>query len=440
MLDQIRVVTYFGDERYYKYVVSTSTDDLTFTPVYTKYDESLSTSEGITFTLQGVTARYVRVTILENSSSWGSVHLNELEVYGRETDHEEENIAAGKQVSASGCAEGYSAAAAVDGNYLSAWQGISATDALTIDLGSVYRLDDIALFTESEGTFSYQISTGRNEADLDVVAQGKACSAEKISLNKAVGRYVRLSIADEEGPIPLYEVHVAGSMMESAEDGDIAYQKPVRANSSNTFASVITDHNTDTVWIARYYPCYVDIDLMENYDVHQLKVQVKNTSGYYRLSVYASKDGSRFDRVLSNAQKVRPDAEGFMTFDLTGAEDVRIIRVQFEYNSASSNIDVAQIRMYGEKCETAIEEKEELAYVAYEESGYAGEITDEEVLENVDALIARNFGEEYTDWFIFSLENKEAENDYFEIRDEEGKIHISGNKGLSLTTQVCIIT
>ena len=65
----------------------------------------------------------------------------------------------------------------------------------------------------------HQISTGRNEADLDVVAQGKACSAEKISLNKAVGRYVRLSIADEEGPIPLYEVHVAGSMMESAEDG-----------------------------------------------------------------------------------------------------------------------------------------------------------------------------------------------------------------------------
>ena len=67
-------------------------------------------------------------------------------------------------MSASGCAEGYSAAAAVDGNYLSAWQGISATDALTIDLGSVYRLDDIALFTESEGTFSYQISTGRRSA------------------------------------------------------------------------------------------------------------------------------------------------------------------------------------------------------------------------------------------------------------------------------------
>lgn len=32
-LSQIKVITYFGDERYYKYVVSTSLDNVTFTPI-----------------------------------------------------------------------------------------------------------------------------------------------------------------------------------------------------------------------------------------------------------------------------------------------------------------------------------------------------------------------------------------------------------------------
>ena len=147
-LSQIKVITYFGDERYYKYVVSTSLDNVTFTPIYTKWDETLSTSEGISFAPEDVTARYVRVTILENSSPWGSVHLNELEVYGTQSDHEEENIAAGKTVSASGTAQGYQAAAAIDDDYQSAWKGASASDTLSIDLGETHRLDHLVFFTE----------------------------------------------------------------------------------------------------------------------------------------------------------------------------------------------------------------------------------------------------------------------------------------------------
>src|SRR5699024_1990989 len=72
---------------------------------------------------------------------------------------------------------------------------------------------------------------------------------------------------------------------------------------------------------------------------------------------------------------------------------------------------------------------------AFDDTAYAEEISEEETIENVYGIINRTIGAEYRDWFSFELaSNTENDNDYFELSDQDGKIHIKGNEGLSLTT------
>lgn len=434
-LNKINVVTYFADERYYKYVVSTSKDGEAYKPIYTKYDEGLSTQDGNTHEFNNEIARYIRITILENSAQWGSVHLNELEVYGTEIDYEDSNIALGKKITATSSKEGFEIQNAIDENYLSAWKATTNTDQLFIDFQEAHKLEKLFIISDENTSFKYQIYASRDNNYFDLIASGTALSNEKIDLKGSIFQYLKLIVSDIDGNIiPIYELKVNGLEICEAEDGDIAYLKPVRSNVSQAFSSVVCDQNEDTVWLSRYYPTYLDIDLMYNYNVNKIKVQMKNITGYYRFAVYASKDGNRFDKVFQKTDNSKPDDKGYMEYDLDGANDVRIIRVQFEYNSSIPNIDVAQIRLYGEKSNTDIEVSDELTYTAFHNTDFAKEITDEDVISYIEQLIIRNFGEEYVDWFKFVLKDKDAEKDYFEIKNDENKIQITGNEGLSLTT------
>lgn len=78
--------------------------------------------------------------------------------------------------------------------------------------------------------------------------------------------------------------------------------------------------------------------------------------------------------------------------------------------------------------------EEILDVTSYDESEYAATITKEETIENVYGIIDRTIGEEYRNWFSFELVDDNSENDWYEISDQNDKIHIKGNEGLSLTT------
>ena len=78
--------------------------------------------------------------------------------------------------------------------------------------------------------------------------------------------------------------------------------------------------------------------------------------------------------------------------------------------------------------------EETLDVTSYAESEYAATITKEETIENVYGIIDRTIGEEYRNWFSFELVDDNSENDWYEISDQDDKIHIKGNEGLSLTT------
>lgn len=84
-LDSVLVKNYYGiiGPRYYHYTVEASLDGTTWTPIAQKDSAALSTALGDRYALD-VTARYLRVTVEENSSSWGSyAHISDLRVTGQ---------------------------------------------------------------------------------------------------------------------------------------------------------------------------------------------------------------------------------------------------------------------------------------------------------------------------------------------------------------------
>ncbi|MFK7048448.1 MULTISPECIES: discoidin domain-containing protein [Flavobacterium] len=77
-VDDITVVNYFKDTRYYKYTISSSVDGVTWTQIASKSDTSDATQAGNNFTFSTpVLARYLKVDMTYNSVNQG-VHISEF--------------------------------------------------------------------------------------------------------------------------------------------------------------------------------------------------------------------------------------------------------------------------------------------------------------------------------------------------------------------------
>jgi hypothetical protein len=80
-ISKVRLVTFYGDGRYYQYRIDASPDGKTWTGVA---DESANTRpavpEGMTHTFPALMARFVKVTVLRNSANLNA-HIAEIEVF-----------------------------------------------------------------------------------------------------------------------------------------------------------------------------------------------------------------------------------------------------------------------------------------------------------------------------------------------------------------------
>jgi len=80
-LGEARLFTFFGDGRYYQYVIETSPDGKSWTKVADGAGNTTpATEKGYRHTFAPVKARYVKVTMLKNSANEGQ-HIVELRVY-----------------------------------------------------------------------------------------------------------------------------------------------------------------------------------------------------------------------------------------------------------------------------------------------------------------------------------------------------------------------
>ncbi|UZO81453.1 discoidin domain-containing protein [Aquimarina sp. ERC-38] len=83
-LSAVTIINYYGDDRYYNFVIESSFDKQTWRQIAQKTNKERATKEGVTFKLTNKTGRYIRVRIYYSSVKT-DVHLVEFRAFGNKT-------------------------------------------------------------------------------------------------------------------------------------------------------------------------------------------------------------------------------------------------------------------------------------------------------------------------------------------------------------------
>ncbi len=220
---------------------------------------------------------------------------------------------------------------------------------------------------------------------------------------------------------------------------DVACGKPVRSNLSKADAAKVNDGDVATFWSGVFFPAYVDVDLMDTYDIERVVLHFPEGKKVY-YTLYGSNDGKNFDRIHRTRDAHSSPADGDrIVFDTP--KTYRIVRVNVEFTAGDNKAYLSEIKVYGKRAgrknTMALRQgplDKMLGVKAFDKATCNKPIGDKEIIGNVYGIIDRTIGAEYRSWFTFELAEKESVNDYFEISDAAGKVKIKGNEGLSLAT------
>lgn len=270
-------------------------------------------------------------------------------------------------------------------------------------------------------------------ADDNIKAHKVAVGYNTIKLSKI--KIVIESIESTGAPWPaIAEFKINGVEKEFADEDNIAYKKPVHTNTNQASGAKLTDGNTTNNWSGAHYPGYADIDLEKNYNLDEIRVFLP-TSGYTQYDIYTSMDGRDYSKLASKTDTNATPDEGDLFADLK--TEARYVRVYMNYQSLGVNAIMNEIKIKGTESGTPLQTAEAINVSDYEDSQYNVEITPEMEIEEVKGIISRQLGDAYVNWFTFSLaENPKGTGyDFYQIENgENGKIHITGNDGVSLAT------
>ncbi|WP_461815625.1 alpha-N-acetylglucosaminidase TIM-barrel domain-containing protein [Faecalimonas sp.] len=229
------------------------------------------------------------------------------------------------------------------------------------------------------------------------------------------------------------EFRVYGAEEKVDDSASIAFKKPVHANSNQKNASKVNDGSKNTMWSGEYYPGYVDIDLQENYNLDTVEIFTQE-KGYSQYSIYTSMNGRDFDKLAEKTSTESCTDKGEIY--QANKKEARIIRVYMEYNSANTAAVIKEIRATGKKSGTKVQTLPNVAVKDFKDSSYAGteKVTPEQTYEEVRGIIERRLGAKYKAWFDLKLQENPNKTgyDYFELSDNNGKVQITGNDGVSL--------
>lgn len=228
-----------------------------------------------------------------------------------------------------------------------------------------------------------------------------------------------------------FKIMAKQSSSEDSDEGNIAFKKPVHSNVSNASLSRVNDGSLFNTWSGERYPAYIDVDLEENYNLENVEIYLP-TTGYSHYSIYTSMDGSNFDLKAAKTDDASCPAEGDI-YDLSGTE-ARFVRLYVEYQSTSNRSMVNEIRVTGTPSGTPIQEAAPVVVSDFEDSEYNVEITEADTIEEVRGIVSRRLGEQYNDWFDFSIKESVSGHDEFDLTMNNGKVSISGPNGISLAT------
>lgn len=471
LVDEIVAVPlHFSDGRYYHYEIAISSNGLDFETVAVHEDDEPGPDTGDVYTFeQPLSARYVRVRMTYDSKN-PSVHMSEIEIYGTETDDPgsamKANLAVGKPVTGSGQNIGTITDGKIDAFQF--WDGGVAPNHFTIDLQNVCDISRMVAFPywREGGYYHYEIYSSIDGVEYTRVAQ-KQTDDEETSEGDAFNfdqdikaRYIRvLMTKNSRNPsVHMNEFQVFGTVDEDYEEPDpityddpdnVAKGKPTRCAELSGNDGNITDGDLTTSWTTKYTPAYVDIDLLEEHTLSEMFLHF-NASTYKDLdgnllhqeickySIYGSNDYENFDLLAS--KKDETPAGSIPDQISLNNQSYRFLRIYLEGHKGV-NLGLSEVRVHGtptgentgDKRTGSIDEVMEIK--PFNETEYAAPIKQAETIENVYGIVERTVGNEYRDWFDFELGEKQANgNDWFELSMKDGKVHITGNNGISLAT------
>lgn len=194
-------------------------------------------------------------------------------------------------------------------------------------------------------------------------------------------------------------------------------------------------YDQDETEFTKCYPLYKDLELSENYYLDTISVFMP-ADGYHHYSIYTSLDEKNFELLTRKHNNKACDPNTGDVYN-AGGREARIIRVYIEYNSNSVEAELKDIKFSGRKSGTPIKEYEPIDIPDFKNSKYNTDITEKDTYDEVYGIIKRRLGKKYCEWFELELADNPREGhtyDYFELTNNEDKIHIKGNNGVSLAT------
>ncbi len=178
-------------------------------------------------------------------------------------------------------------------------------------------------------------------------------------------------------------------------------------------ASGEASKNTMPMFVYDTYPCFLDLAFPKSMSVHDVAVVFPDGVDV-NYTVFSSLDGVNFYKKGKSAKIAR------------------YLRIFIKYYSGEKPT-INNIEVLGEDChfpskKIAFHEPE-----VFEKTEFAKEITDEEILDDVNGIISRTIGEKYVEQFDLRLDRRLKE-DYFSIASLRGKIVLTSNSGVGLAS------
>lgn len=387
-------------------------------------------------------------------------------------ENTEQNVALGKFIEST---SGTGAELALDGNLSTYWDSTvgrtTPESSVTVDLVNWYRLSEITVINYFDGAryYHYTVEVSTDGIDFVLIGDKNDNSIATSEGNTFEGpsesvRYIRVTMTANSAN-PEYHIcelqawgvqdtaYVEEIPTEDKDDPDnIAFGKPTRANYNDVLSGRVTDARINSSWTGNAFPQYVDVDLMDNYDISEIIVYMPEKDNY-TYTVYGSLDGVRFERIAESNERKKGSAEG-ERFVFETALNYRVIRVNVTSASAGGKASVNEIKIHGVKNGTSvIPTREKLEFTSYDEwllenhgvdtsllkdanGNYDVEdtYTEEDTVNALKGLVSRVLGDGYNEWFEFSVEpNKKSDNDYFSLSGGGNeKVKITGNDGVAI--------
>ena len=321
---------------------------------------------------------------------------------------------------------------------------LSYAEARTMD-AVVIKFEDYGNSDSLNFQFNYSILAQNSKTDgsnWDVICENQignrtTASNNEYSFNAKTYDKVKIvmhscTTKNGYGWPAIAEFEVYGNEIVVEDNEAVSNGKPVHVSSGKNTASNIVDGSKTTNWKGAYYPAYADIDLEANYDLSAIEVYTP-AEGYSQYSIYTSLNGRDFTKLAEKTTKASASLENGERYTATGTT-ARYVRIYMEYNSASTQAVLNEVRVLGKASSKPAQDYPTLNVPKFEGSAYDVEITAQDTYEEIYGIIDRRLGTTYRDWFSFELTADQANGyDYFEISSKEGKVHIKGNEGVSIT-------